>query len=121
MREPTLHTYQPAVLHGDLSPDHFLADTEQARLTGVIDWGDARIGDPAWDLVYIYEDYGPRTLNAFLDHYDRPNAHLLEHKVRLYQQLNNMDYCLAVLSNGSEEQVHEALALLEEQAITGGA
>ncbi len=121
LREPALHAYQPAVLHGDLSPDHLLVDLHQRRLTGVIDWGDTRIGDPAWDLVYIYEDYGPSTLTAFLDRYDSGNADLLARKVRIYQQLNNMDYCLGTLADGDEEHVHEALALLEEQATTGGA
>ncbi len=121
LREPALHAYQPAVLHGDLSPDHLLADTQQLCLTGVIDWGDTRIGDPAWDFVYIYEDYGPKTLTALLDRYDAGNADLLARKVRLYQQLNTMDYCLGMLSDGDEEHIHEALALLEEQAITGGA
>ena len=37
------------LLHGDLKTDHLLA--MDGELTGVIDWGDASIGDPAWDLA----------------------------------------------------------------------
>lgn len=118
-REPTLHTYQPALLHGDLSPEHFLADTRQVRLTGVIDFEDACIGDPAWDLIYIYEDYGPHTLKAFLERYNPRNMHLMERKIRIYQQLNNVEYCLWMLSSRDEGQIREAMTILEDQAITG--
>jgi aminoglycoside 2''-phosphotransferase len=118
-REPALCTYQPALLHGDLSPDHFLANTEQARLTGVIDFGDTCIGDPAWDLIYIYEDYGPNILKAFLNRYDPGNTPLIERKVRIYQQLNNIGYCLRMLSFGDEGEIREAMAILEEQASLG--
>lgn len=119
--DPMLHTYPPALLHGDLSPDHLLADTGRVRLTGVIDFGDACIGDPAWDLVYIYEDYGPDVLSLFLDRYDPRNARLIGRKVRIYQQLNNVDYCLQVLSSGDEGPIREAMAILDEQALAGGA
>lgn len=115
-RDPTLHTYQPALLHGDLSPDHFLADTERGRLTGVIDFGDACIGDPAWDLIYICEDYGEATFNAFVSLYASDNAPLLKRKVRLYQQMNNIDYALTVLAVGVEDEIEEAICILEEQA-----
>jgi aminoglycoside 2''-phosphotransferase len=47
VREPALHAYHPALLHGDLSPDHILDDATADRLTGIIDFGDACLGDPA--------------------------------------------------------------------------
>lgn len=117
-RDPSLHTYQPALLHGDLSPDHFLGDPEQATLTGVIDFGDVCIGDPAWDLIYIYEDYGLATFKSFITHYDPENTNLLERKIQLYQSLNNVDYCLGVLAEGYDSDIQEAIAILEEQAET---
>ncbi len=39
------------VIHGDLGPDHLLV--EDGKLTGVIDWTDANIGDPALDLAWV--------------------------------------------------------------------
>lgn len=47
------------VVHGDLSADHVL--TQDGRLSGVIDWGDARAGDPAKDLVWPLLQAGPDT------------------------------------------------------------
>lgn len=117
-REPAFHTYRPALLHGDLSPDHFLADAEQGKLTGMIDFGDACIGDPAWDIIYIFEDYGLEVLWAFLNRYDAENADLLARKVHLYQHLNNVAYCLQMRVASDEELLHAALAILQEQAIT---
>jgi aminoglycoside phosphotransferase (APT) family kinase protein len=40
-------------VHGDLYACHLILD-DQARLTGVIDWGDVHEGDPALDLMMVY-------------------------------------------------------------------
>lgn len=115
-QQPDLVRYQPSLLHGDLSPDHVLVDLEQLRVTGVIDFGDRCIGDPAWDGIYIYEEYGLTALQTFLQRYDAHTAHLMEHKVCIYQQLNNVAYCLSAIHSGDEAEAAEALALLEDQA-----
>ncbi len=39
-----------SVVHGDLGPDHVLVDG--GSITGVIDWGDCHVGDPAIDLAW---------------------------------------------------------------------
>ena len=41
----------PVLCHGDLGPDHLL--TTESRVTGVIDWTDAAVGDPALDLAWL--------------------------------------------------------------------
>ncbi len=46
-RRPTAVT----LVHADLGPGHLLADG-RGRLTGVIDWSDALVGDPARDLAW---------------------------------------------------------------------
>jgi aminoglycoside 2''-phosphotransferase len=43
--------FRPALLHGDIDERNVLADPETGELTGVIDWGDALIADPALDLT----------------------------------------------------------------------
>lgn len=47
----TLVGFEPVLLHADLGPDHLLV--RDGRLVGVIDWGDARIGDPALDYAWL--------------------------------------------------------------------
>ncbi len=43
-------TYAPAVIHGDLAPYHLCFDPTTRRLSGVIDFGNAGLGDPALDV-----------------------------------------------------------------------
>jgi len=47
----TLVGFEPALLHADLGPDHLLV--RDGGLRGVIDWGDARLGDPALDYAWL--------------------------------------------------------------------
>jgi aminoglycoside phosphotransferase (APT) family kinase protein len=53
----TLTGFRPALTHSDLGPEHLLVRGE--RLVGVIDWGDARIGDPAIDYAWLLEEPFP--------------------------------------------------------------
>jgi aminoglycoside phosphotransferase (APT) family kinase protein/8-oxo-dGTP pyrophosphatase MutT (NUDIX family) len=48
------------LIHGDLGPAHLLS--QDGSLTGVIDWTDARLGDPALDLAWVL--YGSPELFA---------------------------------------------------------
>ncbi|HTT73697.1 MAG TPA: phosphotransferase [Thermoplasmata archaeon] len=48
-------TYRPTLVHNDLWPNHVLWDRSRGRPTGIIDWEDARIGDPVVDLVTFGE------------------------------------------------------------------
>ena len=47
----TLTGFRPALTHSDLGSPHLLV--REGRLAGVIDWGDARIGDPAIDYAWL--------------------------------------------------------------------
>ena len=47
----TLTGFRPAVTHSDLGPSHLLV--HDRKLAGVIDWGDARIGDPGIDYAWL--------------------------------------------------------------------
>lgn len=56
----TLTGFEPALTHSDLGPSHLLV--HDGKLAGVIDWGDARIGDPAIDYAWLlngpFPDWG---------------------------------------------------------------
>jgi aminoglycoside phosphotransferase (APT) family kinase protein len=43
--------FAPALVHADLGPEHLRC--RGGRLVGVIDWGDARVGDPALDFAWL--------------------------------------------------------------------
>ncbi len=43
----SMGSWEPALLHGDLSCDHILVDA--GKISGIIDFGDLMVGDPAFD------------------------------------------------------------------------
>jgi aminoglycoside phosphotransferase (APT) family kinase protein len=55
--------------HNDLGIEHILTDPGTPAVTGVIDWGDAAIVDPAYDFGLLFRDLGPAALVAALDGY----------------------------------------------------
>jgi aminoglycoside 2''-phosphotransferase len=63
--------FDPALLHGDLGVEHILIDPVSNRLAGVIDWGDARIGDPALDFTGLLAACGADFVRQVLETYAR--------------------------------------------------
>ena len=57
-----------AVLHGDLYARHLIVAANGA-LTGVIDWGDLHLGDPAVDLSVVHEIVPHGAHDAFFAEY----------------------------------------------------
>jgi aminoglycoside phosphotransferase (APT) family kinase protein len=55
-------TYEPRLTHADLGPEHVLV--ERGRISGVIDWTDMRVGDPAIDLAWAL-DASPEIASAY--------------------------------------------------------
>jgi aminoglycoside 2''-phosphotransferase len=49
---------QPVLIHGDLAPYHLLVDRATNRLSGVIDFGVAGLGDAATDISLLLYNYG---------------------------------------------------------------
>ena len=47
----TLADFAPRLVHCDLGPSHLLC--RDGRLVGVVDWGDAKVGDPAIDYAWL--------------------------------------------------------------------
>lgn len=61
-----IFTFQPVRIHCDLACEHIFCDPVHGVLTGVIDWGDATIGDPALDFEGFTMDEGGSSLRMYL-------------------------------------------------------
>jgi aminoglycoside phosphotransferase (APT) family kinase protein len=59
----------PRLVHGDLWAEHVLIDPHTRSVSGIIDWGDAVIGDPVIDLAGVYAWRGEQGLKDLLAHY----------------------------------------------------
>ena len=58
------------LLHNDIAADHVLVNPTGDVVTGVIDWGDAAVGDRAVDLAGVYHLGGQPLMDAVLNGYD---------------------------------------------------
>jgi len=58
-----------SLVHNDLWAEHILVDSRSGRVSGIIDWGDTVIGDPAIDFACLYTWYGKSWLENVLAHY----------------------------------------------------
>lgn len=59
------------LVHADLTEDHVFV--KERRLVGIIDWGDAMLADPYYELVPVFFDsigIDPEARRAFLEGYD---------------------------------------------------
>lgn len=54
----TGRSFTPALVHADLGPGHILCDGSQ--ISAVLDWSDARIGDPAIDYSWLLHGTKPQ-------------------------------------------------------------
>ncbi|MGI4733103.1 MAG: phosphotransferase family protein [Janthinobacterium lividum] len=61
------------VLHGDLVSDHLLVDEQTGCLTGIIDFSDVALGDPAHDLLGFWA-YGASAAAQAVSLYDEADA-----------------------------------------------
>jgi aminoglycoside phosphotransferase (APT) family kinase protein len=60
-------TRQRVVAHADLGAEHILE--LGGTLTGIIDWSDAAVTDPALDFARVYRDFGPGVLEEAIEAY----------------------------------------------------
>ena len=61
--------FAPAFCHNDLGAEHVLVDSDSRECTGILDWTDAAITDPARDFGRLYRDCGPTVVDAALAGY----------------------------------------------------
>ena len=76
--------------HNDLGIEHVLVDPGSGDILGVIDWSDAAITDPAYDLGLVYRDLGPAALDAALAAYGPTGADFAERAV-FYARSSTME------------------------------
>ena len=61
-----------SLCHGDLKAGHVFVYDD--RLAGVIDWGDAAVGDPLWDIARFAHRADTQSLALLLEGYDPRGA-----------------------------------------------
>lgn len=106
---------RPALLNCDIGPGHVLYDPRTLQLTGVIDFGDIVLGDPARDFIYIYEDFGPRLLREVLTRYAGKDPSKMMPAIRKWYLLEAISWTIGMYAEQREADVEHGLAEIERE------
>ena len=97
---PDFFEFWPVLVHGDLAPYHILCHPEENRLTAVIDFGVAGLGDPATDLGSLLNYYGESLVTRLGETY--PDLPRLIDRARFYAQALELQWVLLGLDSGEK-------------------
>ena len=100
LSDPRTFDYTPCLINGDIAPYHLLYDRAAGRLTGVIDWGMAGIGDPAADLGWLLQLYGGAFVRRLWRVY--PQARALLPRARFYTQALELEWLMRGLAGAGQ-------------------
>ncbi|WP_024832644.1 aminoglycoside phosphotransferase family protein [Ruminiclostridium josui] len=81
-------SYEPSLIHGDLSAYHLLIDSRLKKLTGVIGFALSGLGDPAYDVGILLDNLGEAFLKRVARYY--PSLESLLDRARFYATLNDI-------------------------------
>lgn len=76
--------FTPCWIHGDFKREHILYDPRAERLTGIIDFGQLKIGDPAYDFHYLLLNYGERFVQRVYSRYRGPKDSRFWSRIETY-------------------------------------
>lgn len=102
------------LVHGDLQAAHILVDKSTA-VTGLLDWTEAEITDPAIDFVLFLASFGERALVELLEQYQIAGGKtwplMLEH-IQQRQAAYGINIALFVLESGQNDYLEMARTAL---------
>jgi aminoglycoside 2''-phosphotransferase len=107
-------SFEPVLLHNDLSPDHILIEPKTIKLVGIIDFGDIGIGDPDYDLIYFLDDYAEEFVRSFLRFYPHPNHEKLFEKLYFFGLVDTLQLISHYVENEEIDEIDELLEYLLE-------
>ena len=115
LRDPSNFDYEPTVLHADLSPEHIIYDPVTRAIAGVIDFSDIVIGDPDYELHWLFANYGDRLLETYLVFNPHPAPDRLLRKLRFFDRANTVVDALIGFHRDDPEIVENSIAALRRQ------
>ncbi len=88
LSEESFMSYQPTLIHGDLMPYHIIYNKSSNRISGIIDFGLAGIGDPAVDIGAVLDNYGEAFVRRMSRYYK--NIELYIDRARFYSYMGQL-------------------------------
>lgn len=101
LRESRELTFDPTLIHGDLTDRNILIDPRRQKLTGIIDWSGPLFSDPAYDFAGLYE-INPTLGEKTLEEYKHEKSGFTS-RVRWYLNTMAFDEIITGVTLNSEE------------------
>ncbi len=98
----------PVLVHGDFGGPNLRWDADATRLTGVLDWSQVHLGDPAYDVASVAATYG-WDLAATVDAATRRDDDGLLERARTYAATFALQEALAGATHGDEVATRRGL------------
>ena len=111
-------TFQNTLIHADFTHHHILFDNQNKTISGIIDFGDAQIGDPAFDFARLYYDFGREFTTSVYEQYSTIISHhdpLLIHRITSFYQYSPLLH--NIIYNFETKNELEFLAGLEQLKV----
>jgi len=90
--------FQLVLTHGDLAPEHILVDPQTHVITGIIDFGDVAIDDPAYDFQ-CSRYYGKEFLHNVYGAYTRSRDEVFDLRRQFYEDrlpVTNLEHSIKI-------------------------
>lgn len=101
--------------HNDLGIEHVLVDPVAWTVTGIIDWSDAAIVDPAYDFGLLYRDLGPAAARVAVRSYqtDANDVAALCDRAVFYARCSVFEDLAYGIETSRDTYVDKSLAAME--------
>ena len=120
LSDPSNFDYEPTVIHADLSPEHVIYDPAARTIAGVIDFSDMVIGDPDYEVQWLYANYGVRFLKTYLAFNPHPSPDRLLRKLQFFNRANTVVDVLIGFHRDDPEIIEDSIAALKRKVEAGG-
>src|SRR5258708_36717815 len=105
-------SFTPVFAHNDLGIEHMLVDPAARQITGIIDWGDAALADPAYDFGKVFRDLGVEVFQAVLHAYKMKSDPSLAKRAAFYARCGVLEDVVYGLERQSDRYIKKCLAAL---------
>ncbi len=107
--------YEPKLIHGDLEAEHIFFDPVKRDITGIIDFGGARLDDPDYDLWRPYHWYGREFIELLLQYYPHSNSERLFRKMEFFRTAQEGQRVVRAIMLHDIERASRALKRVRER------